>query len=84
HFGFTMPVLYHARRRHQEAEDRFNARYCDLDTLLQEADFVCVRPGTDGALAAAIAWVLITEDLIDKPFLDKYCIGYDETTLPAS
>ncbi|SUH34174.1 2-hydroxyacid dehydrogenase [Salmonella enterica subsp. enterica] len=39
---FTMPVLYHARRRHQEAEDRFNARYCDLDTLLQEADFVCV------------------------------------------
>ncbi len=35
-------------------------------------------------LAAAIAWVLITEDLIDKPFLDKYCIGYDETTLPAS
>ncbi|VEA14765.1 2-hydroxyacid dehydrogenase [Salmonella enterica subsp. enterica] len=28
--------------RHQEAEDRFNARYCDLDTLLQEADFVCV------------------------------------------
>lgn len=34
--------LHHARRRHQEAEDRFNARYCDLDTLLQEADFVCV------------------------------------------
>ncbi len=30
----TMPVLYHARRR-QEAEDRFNARYCDLDTLLR-------------------------------------------------
>lgn len=42
HFGFTMPILYNARRRHQEAEDRFNARYCDLDTLLQEADFVCV------------------------------------------
>lgn len=38
----TKPVLYNARRRHQEAEDRFNARYCDLDTLLQEADFVCV------------------------------------------
>ncbi|WP_302181065.1 NAD(P)-dependent oxidoreductase, partial [Salmonella enterica] len=32
----------HARRRHHEADDRFNARYCDLDTLLQEADFVCV------------------------------------------
>lgn len=42
HFGFNMPILYNARRHHQEAEERFNARYCDLDTLLQEADFVCL------------------------------------------
>ena len=20
---------------------------------------------------------------VDKPFLDKYCVGYDETTMPA-
>jgi anaerobic dimethyl sulfoxide reductase subunit A len=26
--------------------------------------------------------VMIAEDLVDKPFLDKYCVGYDETTLP--
>ncbi|HFZ8994713.1 TPA: glyoxylate/hydroxypyruvate reductase GhrB [Citrobacter freundii] len=42
HFGFNMPVLYNARRRHPEAEERFNARYCELDNLLQEADFVCL------------------------------------------
>lgn len=48
HFGFGMPVLYNARRHHPEAEERFSARYCDLDTLLQEADFVClVLPLTD-------------------------------------
>lgn len=41
HFGFGMPVLYNARRQHKETDERFNARYCDLDTLLQEADFVC-------------------------------------------
>ncbi|MFK3659560.1 glyoxylate/hydroxypyruvate reductase GhrB [Scandinavium sp. NPDC088450] len=41
HFGFGMPVLYNARRQHKEAEERFNARHCSLDTLLQEADFVC-------------------------------------------
>jgi gluconate 2-dehydrogenase len=40
HFGFGMPILYNARRQHQEAESRFHARYCDLDTLLKEADFV--------------------------------------------
>ncbi|MCS2171019.1 glyoxylate/hydroxypyruvate reductase GhrB [Scandinavium sp. TWS1a] len=48
HFGFGMSVLYNARRQHKEADERFNARHCDLDTLLQEADFVCsILPLTD-------------------------------------
>lgn len=42
HLGFGMPILYNARRHHPEAEKRFNARYWDLDTLLQEADFICL------------------------------------------
>jgi len=42
HFGFGMPILYNARHHHSEAEERFKARYCDLDTLLQESDFVCL------------------------------------------
>lgn len=42
HFGFNMPILYNARRVHPQAEERFNARYCDLTTLLAEADFVCL------------------------------------------
>ncbi|RCW98462.1 MULTISPECIES: glyoxylate/hydroxypyruvate reductase GhrB [Kosakonia] len=48
HFGFGMPILYNARRHHTEAEERFQARYCNLDTLLKESDFVClVLPLTD-------------------------------------
>ncbi len=35
------PVLQR-RRTHEEAEQRFNARRCDLDTLLAESDFVCI------------------------------------------
>ncbi|ATA26066.1 bifunctional glyoxylate/hydroxypyruvate reductase B [Brenneria goodwinii] len=42
HLGFSMPVLYNARHHHPEAETRFNARYCDLDSLLAEADFLCI------------------------------------------
>ncbi|QTF06552.1 glyoxylate/hydroxypyruvate reductase GhrB [Brenneria izadpanahii] len=42
HLGFSMPVLYNARRHHSEAETRFSARYCDLDSLLAEADFLCI------------------------------------------
>ena len=48
HFGFNMPILYNARRRHEQAEERFNARYCDLNTQLEEADFVrLILPLTD-------------------------------------
>ncbi len=48
HLGFSMPILYNARRQHPEAEARFNARLCSLDDLLAEADFVClVLPLTD-------------------------------------
>jgi DmsA/YnfE family anaerobic dimethyl sulfoxide reductase A subunit len=30
-----------------------------------------------------MAYVMITENLVDQAFLDKYCVGYDEKTLPA-
>lgn len=48
HLGFDMPILYTARRQHAEAENSFNARRCDLDTLLAECDFLCISlPHTD-------------------------------------
>lgn len=42
HLGFSMPILYNARKHHDEAEQRFDAQYCDLDTLLKESDFLCI------------------------------------------
>ncbi len=55
------------------------------ETVANCADeWIAIRPGTDGALAAAIAYVMITEDMVDQQFLDTYCIGYDESTLPSS
>ncbi|MDE1188735.1 MAG: glyoxylate/hydroxypyruvate reductase GhrB [Pantoea sp.] len=42
HFGFGMKILYNARRQHSEAETRFGARACNLETLLKESDFVCI------------------------------------------
>ena len=36
------------KESNEQAEERFNARYCDLNTLLDEADFVClILPLTD-------------------------------------
>lgn len=47
-------------------------------------EWIAIRPGTDGALAAGLAYVMITEDMVDQEFLDTYCVGYDEDTLPVS
>jgi DmsA/YnfE family anaerobic dimethyl sulfoxide reductase A subunit len=52
--------------------------------LGKEDEWVAIRPGTDAALVEGIAHVLISENLVDQDFLDKYCVGYDEKTLPAS
>lgn len=53
------------------------------ETALSLADeWIPIRPGTDAALCAAIAHVMITENLVDQEFLDTYCIGYDEEHMP--
>lgn len=56
-------------------------RYTDT-AAGREDEWIPIRPGTDAALVAGIAWVLINENLVNQPFLDKYCVGYDEKTLP--
>ena len=53
------------------------------DTAQQLADqWVAIRPGTDVALVAALANVMIREDLHDQDFLDDYCVGFDDDHLP--
>lgn len=55
------------------------------DTIAgRDAQWVPIRPGTDAALCEGIAYVLITENMVDQEFLDHYCVGYDEKTLPES
>ncbi|MGL6260881.1 DMSO/selenate family reductase complex A subunit [Vibrio sp. WXL210] len=58
-------------------------RYTD-SMLGKEDQWIPIRPGTDAALVEGIAHVLITEELVDQAFLDQYCQGYDEKTLPSS
>lgn len=53
------------------------------DTAVAFADeWIPIRPGTDAALVSALAYVLITENLIDQNFLDRYCVGFDQKTIP--
>lgn len=58
-------------------------RMTDSVTTL-DAEWVPIYPGTDGALVAALGYVLIKENLTDEDFLKQYCVGWDATTLPES
>ncbi len=58
-------------------------RYSD-QAATRADQWIPIRPGTDAALVDAMAYVMIKEDLVDHDFLNAYCIGYDEETLPAS
>lgn len=53
------------------------------DSMIGHCDeWIPIAPGTDAALIAALTYVMIKEDLLDRTFLDKYTIGFSENTLP--
>lgn len=77
-------ITYHleqARERSQAKMIVIDPRYTDT-AAGREDEWIPIRPGTDAALVAGMAYVMITENLVDQAFLDKYCVGYDENTLP--
>ncbi len=47
-----------------------------------EVEWIPIFPGTDAALVAGLAHEMIKENLVDRDFLHKYCVGFDEATLP--
>lgn len=73
-----------------ESKEKSNAKMIVIDPRYtdtaagREDQWIPIKPGTDAAFVSAMAYVMIQENLVDQPFLDTYCVGYDEKTLPAS
>jgi anaerobic dimethyl sulfoxide reductase subunit A len=53
------------------------------DTAIAFADeWIPILPTTDTAMMDAMAYVIITENLHDQDFLDRFCIGFDGRHMP--
>jgi len=46
--------------------------------FLDNAEWIPIRPGTDGALALALCQVIISEDLYDHEFVKEWTLGFDD------
>ncbi len=51
-------------------------------TAARADEWLAVRPGTEGALALGVAYVLIKESLYDVDFVDTHSFGFDEVPTP--
>lgn len=79
--GGQLAVTQMTRKEHDIRTIVIDPRYSETAALLGD-DWVPIRPGTDAALIAGLIHVMLTEDLQDQDFLDTYCVGFDEDTLP--
>lgn len=52
-------------------------RYTDSAATFAD-QWIPIRPGTDTAMLIAMAHVIITENLQDQAFIDKYTVGFDQ------
>jgi anaerobic dimethyl sulfoxide reductase subunit A len=77
-------IIFSTQQFARQSGARFiiiDPRYCDTSVGVN-SEWIPIRPGTDAALVSALAYVIITENLHDKEFLDTYAVGFDKDHMP--
>lgn len=81
--GGQVEELRRALEKSQARVVIIDPRYTD-SVITQHAEWLAIRPTTDAALVAGLAHTLISENLIDEALVNRYSVGFDASTLPAS
>ncbi|PSW09392.1 dimethyl sulfoxide reductase subunit A [Photobacterium rosenbergii] len=81
--GGQIAEIYHALEQSNAKVILIDPRRTDSVTAFA-SEWLPIRPGTDAALVAALGHTLIKEDLIDEEMLNRFSVGWDESTLPES
>lgn len=79
-FGTTLWYLKKAKNAGVKIV-AIDPRYSDTAKGLAD-QWIGIRPGTDSALIDGMAYVIYMENLYDKEFIDKFCIGFDSDHMP--
>lgn len=79
--GGELAVVQKMKKDHGIRTIIVDPRYSDTSLNVGD-EWVALRPGTDAALVAGMIHVILAENLQDQEFLDKYCQGFDEDTMP--
>ncbi|CAM3741676.1 DMSO/selenate family reductase complex A subunit [Mesobacillus zeae] len=79
----STPYMYYLREAKKNGAKVIviDPRY--TDTSIGFADeWIPILPTTDNAMMDAMAYVMVTEELYDHEFIQKYCVGFDEASMP--
>ena len=60
------------RTKFVQVEPRFSV------TATKADEWLPVNPGTDAALVLGLAYVIISENLYDKKFIEEHCFGFED------
>jgi len=71
----TSPYIARAREKGIKIV-AIDPRFTDSAAVFAD-QWIPIRPGTDAAMLVSMAYVIITENLYDKAFVDKYTTGFD-------
>lgn len=78
------PLMGYYLKKAKEAGAKIivvDPRYSDTAAGFGD-EWIGLKPTTDSALMDAMAYVILSENLQNQEFMDKYCLGFDKDHMP--